>query len=256
MSVSVSRLLLGLHATDGRWTSPSICTSMVRCPNGSIRVAARRRRTERAAWPGRCRLSDRAEAPRGRRRPRTEDRARERCRGRASERERQGAPPLRTAPRSRRSRSSRTRRRRRPGNCRGLRASPRASSPCSRARSASGVAPDRIQIRIATVPEGFVAGEETALINAISGGPPRPTTTPPRPFERGLDGRPTLVQNVETLAQLALIAAAARSGSARSARGTSPEARSSPCPARCGCPGCTRSRSARRFATSWQRLEE
>ena len=63
----------------------------------------------------------------------------------------------------------------------------------------------RVEIRIATVPEAFVAGEETALINATSGGPPRPTATPPRPFERGLDGRPTLVQNVETLAQLALI---------------------------------------------------
>ena len=66
--------------------------------------------------------------------------------------------------------------------------------------------PDRVEIRIATVPDTFVAGEETALINAVAGGPPRPTATPPRPFERGIDGGPTLVQNVETLAQLALIA--------------------------------------------------
>jgi NADH:ubiquinone oxidoreductase subunit F (NADH-binding) len=65
---------------------------------------------------------------------------------------------------------------------------------------------DRVDIKIAAVPDTFVAGEETALINAIAGGPPRPTATPPRPFERGIDGRPTLVQNVETLAQLALIA--------------------------------------------------
>jgi NADH:ubiquinone oxidoreductase subunit F (NADH-binding) len=64
---------------------------------------------------------------------------------------------------------------------------------------------DRIEIRIAAVPEAFVAGEETALINAVGGGPPRPTAIPPRPFERGIDGRPTLIQNVETLAQLALI---------------------------------------------------
>jgi len=65
---------------------------------------------------------------------------------------------------------------------------------------------NRVEIRIAAVPEALVAGEETALVNAVGGGPPRPTATPPRPFERGVDGRPTLVQNVETLAQLALIA--------------------------------------------------
>ncbi len=65
---------------------------------------------------------------------------------------------------------------------------------------------NHVEIRIVAVPETFVAGEETALINAVGGGPPRPTATPPRPFEQGVDRRPTLVQNVETLAQLALIA--------------------------------------------------
>jgi NADH:ubiquinone oxidoreductase subunit F (NADH-binding) len=65
---------------------------------------------------------------------------------------------------------------------------------------------DRVEIRILPVPDTFVAGEETALVNAVSGGRPLPTATPPRPFERGIGGRPTLVQNVETLAQLALIA--------------------------------------------------
>ena len=40
----------------------------------------------------------------------------------------------------------------------------------------------------------------------VNAGDARPTTTPPRPFERGVGGRPTLVQNVESLALAALIA--------------------------------------------------
>jgi NADH:ubiquinone oxidoreductase subunit F (NADH-binding) len=56
------------------------------------------------------------------------------------------------------------------------------------------------------VPNRFVAGEETALLRALAGGSPKPTTKPPYPFERGFRGRPTLVQNVETLAHLALLA--------------------------------------------------
>ena len=40
----------------------------------------------------------------------------------------------------------------------------------------------------------------------LNGGPAKPAFAPPRPFERGVDGRPTLVQNVETLANIALIA--------------------------------------------------
>jgi NADH:ubiquinone oxidoreductase subunit F (NADH-binding) len=65
---------------------------------------------------------------------------------------------------------------------------------------------DRVQIRVAGVQDGFVAGEETAIIHSLNGGPATPTFTPPRPFERGVGGAPTLVQNVETLAHLALIA--------------------------------------------------
>jgi len=52
----------------------------------------------------------------------------------------------------------------------------------------------------------YLAGQEAALVSALNGGPAKPTFTPPLPFERGVRRRPTLVQNVETLAHLALIA--------------------------------------------------
>jgi NADH:ubiquinone oxidoreductase subunit F (NADH-binding) len=65
---------------------------------------------------------------------------------------------------------------------------------------------DRVELEVRVVPPGFVTGEETALIRALAGRPARPTTKPPYPFERGLRGAPTLVQNVETLAHVALIA--------------------------------------------------
>jgi NADH:ubiquinone oxidoreductase subunit F (NADH-binding) len=66
--------------------------------------------------------------------------------------------------------------------------------------------PRRLEIRVTAVADGFVAGEETALLQFLNGGPALPTLTPPRPFERGVDGRPTLVQNAETAACVALIA--------------------------------------------------
>ena len=63
-----------------------------------------------------------------------------------------------------------------------------------------------LRIRVVPVPDGFVVGEESALVNVLGGGPALPTTKPPRPFERGVGGAPTLVQNLETLAHLALLA--------------------------------------------------
>ncbi len=64
---------------------------------------------------------------------------------------------------------------------------------------------NRVAIRLVAVPDGFVSGEETALVHSLNGGPAKPTFTPPRPFERGVRGLPTLVQNAETMAQIALI---------------------------------------------------
>jgi NADH:ubiquinone oxidoreductase subunit F (NADH-binding) len=65
---------------------------------------------------------------------------------------------------------------------------------------------DPIAIRVAATPTRYLAGEESALVHWLNGGDAKPTVTPPRPFERGVRGRSTLVQNVETLAHLALIA--------------------------------------------------
>ncbi|HEX6763389.1 MAG TPA: NADH-ubiquinone oxidoreductase-F iron-sulfur binding region domain-containing protein [Gaiellaceae bacterium] len=62
------------------------------------------------------------------------------------------------------------------------------------------------RLRTATVPDRFVAGEETALVNALSRRDAMPSLKPPFPSEQGVDGAPTLVSNAETLAHVALIA--------------------------------------------------
>ncbi|WP_375482431.1 NADH-ubiquinone oxidoreductase-F iron-sulfur binding region domain-containing protein [uncultured Mycobacterium sp.] len=59
-----------------------------------------------------------------------------------------------------------------------------------------------VPVRVWTVDAGYVAGEETAAVRALNGGPVKPTDKPPRPFQQGVGGRPTLVSNVETLANL------------------------------------------------------
>lgn len=61
-------------------------------------------------------------------------------------------------------------------------------------------------IDVAAVPSGYLTGQESALLAALDGRQAKPTLTPPYPFERGLRGRPTLVSNAETFAQIALVA--------------------------------------------------
>lgn len=65
---------------------------------------------------------------------------------------------------------------------------------------------DRDRVRLVGLPGRFLAGEETALVAAVDGGPSLPRGKVPPVWQRGVQGRPTLVQNVETLARLALLA--------------------------------------------------
>ncbi len=64
----------------------------------------------------------------------------------------------------------------------------------------------RPQVELVAAPRGYVSGEESAAVHYLNDGLALPTMRPPLPFESGVDGLPTLVQNVETLAAVALLA--------------------------------------------------
>ena len=75
----------------------------------------------------------------------------------------------------------------------------------------AGVADDP-RIRIALGPHGYLTGESTAVLNALSGGPAIPRFGRELPTTIGLGGRPTIVHNVETAARIALAARRGSSG--------------------------------------------
>ena len=60
-----------------------------------------------------------------------------------------------------------------------------------------------IEIRIGA--GAFVCGEETALMASIMGERGQPRVRPPYPVQKGLWGKPTVINNVETLANIAWI---------------------------------------------------
>lgn len=60
-------------------------------------------------------------------------------------------------------------------------------------------------LEVVRVDPAYVAGEESAAVRLINGGPALPSDKPPRVFVEGVAGLPTLVNNVETLAHMALV---------------------------------------------------
>ncbi len=65
-----------------------------------------------------------------------------------------------------------------------------------------------ITVEVRTVPDVYIVGEETALLEVLEGRQALPRKKPPYPIEKGIHGAPTLVQNIETAAHLPFILAA------------------------------------------------
>jgi NADH-quinone oxidoreductase subunit F len=87
---------------------------------------------------------------------------------------------------------------------------PPPSQPCSSGRESAHSAPEKVgahsrpllRLRVFEGAGAFVCGEETALIESIEGQRGMPTLRPPFPAQEGLWGKPTLINNVETLAMV------------------------------------------------------
>jgi NADH:ubiquinone oxidoreductase subunit F (NADH-binding)/NADH:ubiquinone oxidoreductase subunit E len=60
----------------------------------------------------------------------------------------------------------------------------------------------RLPVEVRLGAGGYVLGEETALINAVHGQRAEPLARPPFPAVSGLNAKPTVINNVETLANL------------------------------------------------------
>ncbi len=63
----------------------------------------------------------------------------------------------------------------------------------------------RLEIEVRRGAGAYICGEETALLESLEGRRGEPRAKPPFPVEQGLFGKPTLVNNVETLAAALLI---------------------------------------------------
>ena len=106
--------------------------------------------------------------------------------------------------RPRRSSPSAPRRPRRSGRSRAAIAPPMDAGFAGHDVLGSGRA---IEITVRPVQGAYMLGEETVLLKALEGKRGQPEQRPPHPAERGLFGRPTVVQNVQTLAAVPWILA-------------------------------------------------
>jgi NADH-quinone oxidoreductase subunit F len=90
-------------------------------------------------------------------------------------------------------------------------AAERVTNAIERAREANLLGPDIVgsgfafDIEMRRGAGAYICGEETALFNSIEGKRGEPRNKPPFPVEVGLFGKPTVVNNVETLANVPLI---------------------------------------------------
>jgi NADH-quinone oxidoreductase subunit F len=90
-------------------------------------------------------------------------------------------------------------------------AADRVTNAIEQAREANLLGPDIVgsgfafDIEIRRGAGAYICGEETALFNSIEGKRGEPRNKPPFPVEVGLFGQPTVVNNVETLANIPLI---------------------------------------------------
>lgn len=71
-------------------------------------------------------------------------------------------------------------------------------------KSVMGI-PEEFYIEVMEGAGAFVCGEETALISSVMGKRGMPSPKPPYPAESGLYGKPTVINNVETLATIPMI---------------------------------------------------
>jgi formate dehydrogenase len=75
----------------------------------------------------------------------------------------------------------------------------------AREQVADAIAARRLPVTIVTGAGSYVCGEETAMLESMEGRRGMPRLRPPFPAEAGFLGRPTLINNVETLAHVPAI---------------------------------------------------